>query len=137
MHTYHLCDFRRGKYWHTYQSMESTLSAISRYILIDPDNNDTYSEELADFLLSMGTAIDTFFRNMRNCPRLKKKVYIPPWLKEGIRPLKNSYPKRPNLLVFNTETESRETGDPYLLTMYDGVKPIYLLVTRKLNFHFY
>ena len=62
---------------------------------------------------------------------MKKKVYIPPWLKEGIHPLKNSYPKRPNLIVFDTETESRETGDPYLLTLYDGVKPKYLRVNPK------
>lgn len=56
---------------------------------------------------------------------MKKKVVIPQWLREGIRPLKNSYPKRPNLFVFDTETESQETGDPYLLTFYDGVKPTY------------
>jgi hypothetical protein len=62
---------------------------------------------------------------------LKKKVVIPQWLMEGVRPLKNSYPKRPNMIVFDTETESRETGDPYLLTFYDGVKPTYLRVTPK------
>ena len=74
MSTFHYCDFRRGKYWHTYQSMESRLSTISRYILIDPDNNDIYSEELAEFLISIGSAIDTFFRNMSDCPGIKQHM---------------------------------------------------------------
>ncbi|MFX1286863.1 MAG: hypothetical protein ACFFB5_24705 [Promethearchaeota archaeon] len=68
--SFHRCDFLRGKYWHTYQSMESRLSTISRYILIDPDNNEVYSEELAEFLISIGSAFDTFFRNMMDCPDL-------------------------------------------------------------------
>ena len=62
---------------------------------------------------------------------MRKDVVLPVWLKDGIKPLKNSYPKRANLLVFDTETESRETGDPYLLTFYDGVKPVYLRVTPE------
>lgn len=55
----------------TYQSMESRLSKISRYILIDPDNNEAYSEESAEFLISIGSAVDTFFRNMMEYPDLE------------------------------------------------------------------
>jgi hypothetical protein len=33
--------------------------------------------------------------------------------------------------MFDTETESRETGNPYLLTFYDGVKPEYIRITPQ------
>ena len=62
---------------------------------------------------------------------MNKKVVIPHWLHEGVKPLKNSYPKRPNIRVFDTETESRETGEPYLLIFYDGDKPSYLRVNKE------
>jgi len=52
--------------------MESRVSTISRYILIDPDNNNVYSEELAEFLISIGSTVDTFFRNMSDCPGIKE-----------------------------------------------------------------
>ena len=59
---------------------------------------------------------------------MNKNIVLPRWLKNGVKPLKNSYPKRPNLLVFDTETESEVTGDPYLLIFYDGIKPSYIRV---------
>jgi len=62
---------------------------------------------------------------------MDKNVIIPKYLMNGIKPLKNSFPKRPNLIVFDTETESRITGEPYLLTFYDGAKPVYLRVDRE------
>ena len=55
---------------------------------------------------------------------MDKNVIIPKYLMNGIKPLKNSFPKRSNLLVFDTETESRITGEPYLLTFYDGVEEV-------------
>lgn len=64
----HDCDFSRGKFWHTYQQLESRLNEISRYILFDRSNNSTYSEVLAEFLFSVGSSIDTFFRKMSDCP---------------------------------------------------------------------
>jgi len=62
---------------------------------------------------------------------MKKDVILPIYLRKGITPLKSGYPKRPKLLVFDTETESSTTGDPYLLTFYDGEKPQYIKVTRE------
>lgn len=59
---------------------------------------------------------------------MKKDVRLPSWLKEGVKPLKNRFPKRPNLMVFDTETEE---GKPYLLTFYDGNKPSYLRVKER------
>ena len=59
---------------------------------------------------------------------MNKIVLLPSWLKDGVKPLKNSFPKKPNLLVFDTGTESEISGDPYLLTFYDGSKPEYLRV---------
>lgn len=65
---YHKCDFQLGKYWNIFGKMESRLQVISRYILLDPKNNTTYSEELAEFLISIGSSVDSFFRDMSSCP---------------------------------------------------------------------
>ncbi len=46
-----------------------------------------------------------------------KQVVLPPYLRHGIRPLKQGFPKRVRLLVFDTETCD---GKPYLLTFFDG-----------------
>ena len=62
---------------------------------------------------------------------MKKDVLLPVYLREGIKPLKAGYPKRPKLLVFDTETDSSTTGDPYLLIFYDGKKPAYHRVSRE------
>lgn len=56
---------------------------------------------------------------------MDKRVIIPKYLQEGIKPLKNSYPKNINLIVFDVETEN---GIPYLLTFYDGKKITYFKV---------
>jgi len=63
---------------------------------------------------------------------MKKQVDIPSWLTEGVKPLKNSYPKNPNLLVFDTETEE---GKPYFLHFYDGEKPTYIKVSVETILH--
>jgi len=57
-----------------------------------------------------------------------KEVKLPLYLADGIKPLKNSFPKNINLIVFDTETED---GIPYLLTFYDGIKPTYFRVTQE------
>ena len=62
---------------------------------------------------------------------MNKTVILPPWLYDGIQPLKNSYPENSNLIVFDTETESRETGEPYLLNFYDGNSTSYLRVNKE------
>ena len=60
----HTCDFIRGKYWHTYKYLENIIIDVSKYITIDPDNDDTWSEVLASSLVLNGNAVDTFLRNM-------------------------------------------------------------------------
>lgn len=62
---------------------------------------------------------------------MDKNVYLPHYLLNGIQPLKNNFPKRSNLLVFDTETESRVTGEPYLLIFYNGTKTVYLRVNKN------
>ena len=62
---------------------------------------------------------------------MNKDVILPIYLREGIKPLKSGFPKKPNLIVFDTETESSTTGDPYLLTFYDGYTPTYIKVTSE------
>ncbi len=64
------CNFLNGLHWHKYLYLESKLVKVSRYILIDTDNFQTYSEELADLLVLLGNEVDTFFREMVNCPNI-------------------------------------------------------------------
>ncbi|KXA94289.1 hypothetical protein AKJ65_04875 [candidate division MSBL1 archaeon SCGC-AAA259E19] len=60
---------------------------------------------------------------------MDKFVTIPPYLQDGIDPLKRSYPKKINLIVFDVETEE---GEPYLITFYNGEEsPTYLKVTPE------
>lgn len=59
---------------------------------------------------------------------MDKVVKIPPYLSDGVKPLKNRFPRNVNLIVFDTETED---GIPYLLTFYDGIKPTYIRVTKN------
>ncbi len=54
--------------WHTFISLDKKLQEISRYITLDSSNRKTWSGELASLLLLTGSAIDTFFRDMANCP---------------------------------------------------------------------
>lgn len=66
-----ICPFCRGLHWHTYQYLESKLVNISNVIVIDRKNHKAWGEELADLLVLTGNAMDTFFRNMYDCPNFK------------------------------------------------------------------
>ena len=57
---------------------------------------------------------------------MDKKVIIPDYLQESINPLRRSYPKKVNVMVFDVETKA---GLPYFLTFYFGKKPVYFRVT--------
>ena len=59
---------------------------------------------------------------------MDKEIRLPKYLWQSVRPLRNSFPKNVNLLVFDTETEE---GIPYLITFYDGIKRTYLRVTKE------
>ena len=59
---------------------------------------------------------------------VEKEITLPKYLWNGVKPLKNHFPKKVNLIVFDTETED---GIPYLLTFYDGIKPTYIRVTKE------
>ena len=60
--------------------------------------------------------------------KVDKEIKLPKYLWEGVKPLKNRFPRNINLIVFDTETED---GIPYLLTFYDGIKPTYIRVTKE------
>lgn len=66
----HSCSFLRGKNWHTYTYLENRLLETSRFITLTPSNLCTWSENLADLLILTGSAVDTFFRDMRLCPNV-------------------------------------------------------------------
>lgn len=51
---------------------------------------------------------------------LDKKIRVPIYLREHVKPMKRGYPKKLNLMVFDTETESATTGRAYLLIFYNG-----------------
>lgn len=72
----HLCSFRRGKTWYTFKHLEDMLNKISRHITFSKKNKDTWSEELASFLILSGSSVDTFFRNMVECPYLKNHKQV-------------------------------------------------------------
>jgi hypothetical protein len=71
----HICDFLRGRYWHTYNFLEDKLVAASKYITIDSRNSLSWSEELANLLVMNGNAVDIFFRNMLYCPNIQNNTY--------------------------------------------------------------
>jgi hypothetical protein len=50
---------------------------------------------------------------------MDKTVILPFYLRERIAPLRQGYPQKVKVLVFDTETED---GNPYYLTFYDGQK---------------
>jgi len=53
---------------------------------------------------------------------LDKKIRVPVYLRENVKPMKRGYPKKINFMVFDTETESATTGRAYLLTFSDSEK---------------
>ncbi len=59
---------------------------------------------------------------------MDKSVELPRYLAGGVKPLRNSFPRNVNLMVFDTETED---GIPYLLTFHDGIRPAYIRVTQR------
>jgi hypothetical protein len=59
---------------------------------------------------------------------LDKEVYIPRYLLEGVKPLRNHFPENLNLFAFDTETEN---GEPYLLTVYDGREISFIDIDKK------
>ena len=62
------CPFCRGLHWHKYQYLELKLQTISRYTTIDKKNFASWGEEIADLLVLTGNEMDTFFRDMYDCP---------------------------------------------------------------------
>lgn len=59
---------------------------------------------------------------------MEKKIIIPEYLLDGVKPLKRGFPKRLKLFVFDVETDH---GNPYLLIVYDGKKPRYFKINKK------
>ena len=72
-----ICTFSRGLNWHTFDYLENRLLETSRYVTFDPQNINTWSENFADLLILCGSAVDTFFRNMIDCPTVKTSLSSP------------------------------------------------------------
>ena len=70
----HLCTFLRGQNWYTYKHLENRLLEVSKHITFDPQNHDTWSENLASLLILTGSAVDTFFRDMKDCSCVQKEI---------------------------------------------------------------
>lgn len=66
--------------WHTFKYLDKRLDELSRYITFDKENKGIWSEALADLLILIGSAADTFFRDMGDCPNIQadhgyQKIY--------------------------------------------------------------
>jgi len=48
--------------------LEDRILEISRFITIDERNSSAWGEEIADFIVLTGNAMDTFFKDMYDCP---------------------------------------------------------------------
>ena len=59
---------------------------------------------------------------------MDKEVYLPHYLLQGVKPLRNHFPRNINLFAFDTETEA---GDPYLLTFHDGKEISFIEVDKE------
>ena len=66
------CPFCRGLHWHRFQSLESKLVDITKYVTLDETNSQTWGDEIADILVLTGNAMDTFFKDMRDCPNIRE-----------------------------------------------------------------
>lgn len=62
------CPFCKGLHWHKYLYLENKLIDISKYVTVDKKNFTAWGEELADLLVLIGNEMDTFFRDMFDCP---------------------------------------------------------------------
>ncbi|MCJ7455711.1 DNA polymerase [Candidatus Bathyarchaeota archaeon] len=59
---------------------------------------------------------------------MDKNVFLPGYLADGVKPLKNHYPRNVNLFAFDTETAQ---GEPYLLTFNDGREISFIDVSKN------
>lgn len=64
----HSCTFLRGMNWYTYLNLEKRLYDLSKYVTFDQQNRDTWSETFASYIILTGSSVDTFFRDLVECP---------------------------------------------------------------------
>ena len=69
------CPFCQGFHWHKYQYLEEKLIEISRYVTIDENNFEAWGEEIADIIVLIGNAMDTFFKDMYDCPNFGNEAF--------------------------------------------------------------
>jgi len=48
------------------------LVDITKYVTLDETNSQTWGDEIADILVLTGNAMDTFFKDMRDCPNIRE-----------------------------------------------------------------
>lgn len=77
------CPFGSSLTWHTYKRHERKVAEALRYTAIDRKNLESWGEEYADMLRSIGDDVDSCFREMAKCvdrgcgsapPRLSSSV---------------------------------------------------------------
>ena len=49
---------------------------ITRYVTLDVTNSQAWGEEIADMLVLTGNAMDTFFKDMQDCPNFRENENI-------------------------------------------------------------
>jgi hypothetical protein len=69
----HNCPYSKGLNWYTYQTLEKKVLEISRIVAIDNINKTTWSEDLANLLILVGSSVDSFFRDMELCSYIQNK----------------------------------------------------------------
>jgi hypothetical protein len=74
--TDHECSFQEGYNWYTYRNLEDDLLESSKHVAIDDLNDETWSEKLANLLILTGSAVDSFFRDMQDCPYINTDPYF-------------------------------------------------------------
>jgi len=68
----HECPFIKGLHWHKYRYLESKLVDVTKIVTLDEENYQSWGEGIADLLVLTGNAMDTFFKDMHDCPNIRE-----------------------------------------------------------------
>jgi hypothetical protein len=128
----HNCPYSKGLNWYTYQTLEKKVLEISRIVAIDNINKTTWSEDLANLLILVGSSVDSFFRDMELCSYIQnKQSFIE--IKEKIESKKKKTPGKEFFWgigdFYNAYNPIYDLSDHFLivnpisLSNYDKIKP--------------
>jgi hypothetical protein len=82
--------FQRGMAWYMYLSMERDFIDITRYVALEKDNSQVWSEKIADLLQLTGGRVNNLFREMRTSSLLPSSGALTA-LKSNDRPTIEDY----------------------------------------------